>query len=200
MGREEKDLRRVLGTLAGGILGASTSGKRHPKHPGWGALADAFVGGVGGLFAADGLNVLIHGREGASTEHQSGRSGSVRGEEGSSAGEDLEHRLEEIKAYALGVASASAFWSALVDTMPIEALKDEMPDADMVRLLREKRKVFGALFESNFRKGYKGFLEKVRLRIKREEGVDVDLGGDSSQLEVMLQHMEMTMDKRLAAG
>ncbi len=66
MGSQGEKRRQVLGTAAGGIVGAKVGADKGGRHNILGSLLGAFVGGVGGSFAADLVNAAVKAAEQAS--------------------------------------------------------------------------------------------------------------------------------------
>lgn len=213
MARDTED-RELLGALAGAVLGAKRGADESHKHPIFGALGGAFVGGVGGSFVADLVNAAV-----SMSERQSAAGEEESGEEGQEEDIARSLRLAELKGYADGFAFGMAtskflfkefellfeelatnprFCSltlAQLDTL--DSVDEQDSGALMVNLLLENKEEIRKEAEAELLDTYSRFDKHFKSR-GIEVGLDVLSARDElrSSMDLMFKAFAATIGKK----
>lgn len=142
------NLRKAVGIAAGAVAGTKAGKDNTERHPLLGGLAGAFVGAVGGLFAADAVNALRNLADAAQSR------GEVQAQ-GMPSAEALDFR--ELRGTLRGTMIVGSLVMAVLE-MPglLDFLrKPDDTTEDQVRdLFQKNQEVFLALFERHLRQQY----------------------------------------------
>ncbi len=150
-----EQIRKSLGTAAGGIAGAKIGRDSSKTHPNWGTVGGGFVGAVAGLFSAEIVNAL------ATMAASRGTASASASDESSAADSDL----AELRGLARGLtlsgcalaalAETPAFWEALYELVAGQKDRTDEEIATLfTTLLRENKEILYGLFERRVRRQY----------------------------------------------